>query len=174
MIEREARMARKAWGLSMDASVNAHSDVMSLHTTLVAQHALILDLHAADRRRQGVIKELLAADHTRQVQLTKALSLLSIMGYSQLAVCIDLLFCLATQYRSFVQVLAILNNILSVTDVMSLHTTLVAHHALILDLHAADRRRQGVIKELLAADHTRQVQLTKALRLLKGLQTQMI
>ncbi|GJZ90640.1 hypothetical protein Tco_0662567 [Tanacetum coccineum] len=30
-------------------------------------------------------------------------SLLSIMGYSQLADCIDLLFCLATQYRSFVQ-----------------------------------------------------------------------
>nr|GEW88905.1 hypothetical protein [Tanacetum cinerariifolium] len=39
---------------------------------------------------------------------------------------------------------------------------------------AADRRRQGVIKKLLAADHKRQVQLTKALRLLKGLQTQMI
>ncbi|GJR18709.1 putative reverse transcriptase domain-containing protein [Tanacetum coccineum] len=30
-------------------------------------------------------------------------SLLSIMGYSQLADCNDLLFCLATQYRSFVQ-----------------------------------------------------------------------
>nr|GEZ95048.1 hypothetical protein [Tanacetum cinerariifolium] len=29
MIEREARMARKAWGLSMDARDNAHSDVMS-------------------------------------------------------------------------------------------------------------------------------------------------
>nr|GEW77070.1 reverse transcriptase domain-containing protein [Tanacetum cinerariifolium] len=39
---------------------------------------------------------------------------------------------------------------------------------------AADRRRQRVIKELLAADHKRQVQLTKALRLLKGLHTQMI
>nr|GEZ32957.1 reverse transcriptase domain-containing protein [Tanacetum cinerariifolium] len=35
-------------------------------------------------------------------------------------------------------------------------------------------RRLGAIKELLAADHKRQVQLTKALRLLKGLQTQMI
>nr|GEW55706.1 hypothetical protein [Tanacetum cinerariifolium] len=60
------------------------------------------------------------------------------------------------------------------SDVMSLRTTLVAHHALILDLQAADRRRQGVIKELLVADHKRQVQLTKALRLLKGLPTQMI
>nr|GEY33526.1 hypothetical protein [Tanacetum cinerariifolium] len=65
MIEREARMARKAWRLSMDASDNACSDVMSLRTTLVPQYALILDLHAADRRRQGVIKELLAADHKR-------------------------------------------------------------------------------------------------------------
>nr|GEX29952.1 hypothetical protein [Tanacetum cinerariifolium] len=74
--EREARMAREAWGLSMDASDNAHSDVMPLHTTLVAQHALILDLQVAYHRRQGVIKELLAADHKRQVQLTKALRLL--------------------------------------------------------------------------------------------------
>nr|GEY94807.1 hypothetical protein [Tanacetum cinerariifolium] len=32
----------------------------------------------------------------------------------------------------------------------------VAQHALILDLQAADRRRQRVIKELLAADHKRQ------------------
>nr|GFB40744.1 hypothetical protein [Tanacetum cinerariifolium] len=39
---------------------------------------------------------------------------------------------------------------------------------------ASDHRRQGVIKELLAAEHKRQVQLTKALRLLKGLQTQMV
>nr|GEZ14499.1 hypothetical protein [Tanacetum cinerariifolium] len=67
MIKREARMAREAWGLSMDASDNAHSDVMSLRTMLVAQHALILDLQAADRRRHGVIKELLATDHKRQV-----------------------------------------------------------------------------------------------------------
>nr|GEW32405.1 hypothetical protein [Tanacetum cinerariifolium] len=37
MIEKEARMAREAWGLSMDASDNAHSDVMSLRTTLVTQ-----------------------------------------------------------------------------------------------------------------------------------------
>nr|GFA77870.1 hypothetical protein [Tanacetum cinerariifolium] len=76
MIEREARMARGAWGLSMDAINNAHLDVMSLCTTLVAQYALILDLQAADRKRQGVIKELLATDHKRQVQLTKALRLL--------------------------------------------------------------------------------------------------
>nr|GEW42167.1 hypothetical protein [Tanacetum cinerariifolium] len=73
MIEREARMAREAWGLSMDASNNACLDVMSLRTTLVAQHAMILDLQAADRRRQGAIKELLAVDHKRHPQLNKAL-----------------------------------------------------------------------------------------------------
>nr|GEW91880.1 hypothetical protein [Tanacetum cinerariifolium] len=37
MIEREARMARKAWGLSMDVSENEHSNVMSLRTMLVTQ-----------------------------------------------------------------------------------------------------------------------------------------
>nr|GEZ08576.1 hypothetical protein [Tanacetum cinerariifolium] len=73
MVEKEARMAREAWGLSMDASDNARSDVMSLRTTIGAQHMMILDLQATDHRRQGVIKELLAADHKRQVQLTKAL-----------------------------------------------------------------------------------------------------
>nr|GFB82755.1 hypothetical protein [Tanacetum cinerariifolium] len=36
IIEREARMAHEAWGPSMDSSDNAHSDVMSLRTTLVA------------------------------------------------------------------------------------------------------------------------------------------
>ncbi|GJU62674.1 putative reverse transcriptase domain-containing protein, partial [Tanacetum coccineum] len=102
----EARMAHEAWGLSMDASDYARSDVMSLHTTVVAQSALISELQSADHMRQGVIKELWASDHKRQVQLTKALYLLSIMGYSQLADCIDLLFCLATQYRSFVQKMA--------------------------------------------------------------------
>ncbi|GKE50790.1 hypothetical protein Tco_1485946 [Tanacetum coccineum] len=45
--------------------------------------------------------------------------------------------------------------------------------AMTSEMLQADHRRQGVIKELLAADHQRQVQLTKELKLLKGLQTQM-
>ncbi|GKA46577.1 hypothetical protein Tco_0739460 [Tanacetum coccineum] len=57
-------------------------------------------------------------------------------------------------------------------DVMSLRTTVVAQSALISELQSADHRRQRVISELLASDHKRQVQLTKTLRLLKGLQTQ--
>ncbi|GJR03901.1 hypothetical protein Tco_0526885 [Tanacetum coccineum] len=76
MIEREAKMAREAWGLSMDASDYARSDVMSLRTTVVAQSALISELQSADHRRQRVISELLASDHKRQVQLTKTLRLL--------------------------------------------------------------------------------------------------
>ncbi|GJY01269.1 hypothetical protein Tco_0359421 [Tanacetum coccineum] len=76
MIEREAKMACEAWGLSMDASNYARSDVMSLRTTVVAQSALISELQSADHRRQRVISELLASDHKRQVQLTKTLRLL--------------------------------------------------------------------------------------------------
>ncbi|GJZ09512.1 hypothetical protein Tco_0543795, partial [Tanacetum coccineum] len=73
MIEREAKIAREAWGLSMDASDYARLDVMSLRTTLVAQSALILELQSADHKR---ITELLASDHKRQVQLIKTLRLL--------------------------------------------------------------------------------------------------
>ncbi|GJX50300.1 hypothetical protein Tco_0277145 [Tanacetum coccineum] len=80
MIEREAKMAREAWGLSMDASDYARSDVMSLRTTVVAQSALISELQSADHRRQRVISELLASDHKRQVQLTKTLRLLKDTG----------------------------------------------------------------------------------------------
>ncbi|GKB93033.1 hypothetical protein Tco_0979170 [Tanacetum coccineum] len=60
------------------------------------------------------------------------------------------------------------------SDVMSLPTTVVSQSALISELQSADHRRQRVISELLASDHKRQVQLTKTLRLLKGLQTQMV
>ncbi|GJX82905.1 integrase, catalytic region, zinc finger, CCHC-type containing protein [Tanacetum coccineum] len=76
MIEREAKMAREAWGLSMDASDYARSDVMSLRTTVVAQSALISKLQSTDHKRQRVISELLASDHKRQVQLTKIIRLL--------------------------------------------------------------------------------------------------
>nr|GEW93066.1 hypothetical protein [Tanacetum cinerariifolium] len=65
MIEREARMAREAWGLSMDASDNAHSDVMSLRTTLVVHHALILDLQTQMidfQRHNGLVNGLAQPD----------------------------------------------------------------------------------------------------------------
>ncbi|GJS58197.1 putative reverse transcriptase domain-containing protein [Tanacetum coccineum] len=71
--KREAKMAREAWGLSIDASDYARLDVMSLRTTVVVQRVLILELQSADHKRQRVISELLASDHKRQVQLTKTL-----------------------------------------------------------------------------------------------------
>ncbi|GJT70132.1 hypothetical protein Tco_1029418 [Tanacetum coccineum] len=74
--KRLIRWLHEAWGLSMDASDYARSDVMSLRTTVVAQSALISELQSADHRRQRVITELLASDHKRQVQLTKTLRLL--------------------------------------------------------------------------------------------------
>ncbi|GJZ82137.1 hypothetical protein Tco_0647131 [Tanacetum coccineum] len=52
MIEREAKIAHEAWGLSMDAS-DMHS-------------ALISELQSADHRRQRRILELLTSDHKRQ------------------------------------------------------------------------------------------------------------
>ncbi|GKC22098.1 hypothetical protein Tco_1024248, partial [Tanacetum coccineum] len=90
LLDQEALVSREVWGHSIEA---------------------------ADHKSQVMTLEILQADYQRQVQLTKALdllkglqtqmaelqSLLSIMGYSQLADCIDLLFYLATQYRSFVQ-----------------------------------------------------------------------
>ncbi|GJX78706.1 hypothetical protein Tco_0326855 [Tanacetum coccineum] len=56
MIEREAKMAHEAWGLSMDASDYACSDVMSLRTTVVAQSELISELQSAHHRRQRMVK----------------------------------------------------------------------------------------------------------------------
>ncbi|GJQ99721.1 putative reverse transcriptase domain-containing protein [Tanacetum coccineum] len=75
--ERERlRWLVRTWGLSMDASDYARSDVMSLRTTVVAQSALISELQSADHRRQRVISELSASDHKRQVYLTKTLRFL--------------------------------------------------------------------------------------------------
>ncbi|GJX39527.1 hypothetical protein Tco_0252830 [Tanacetum coccineum] len=58
LMERKARMSREAWGRSMDASDLAHSEVMSLRTTVFGQQAVIIELQAADRREtQGSITE---------------------------------------------------------------------------------------------------------------------
>ncbi|GJS39828.1 hypothetical protein Tco_0564871 [Tanacetum coccineum] len=58
-------------------------------------------------------------------------------------------------------------------QVMSLHTQVIAHQAVITKLQAADRRRQAAITEMLAANRRRQEQFIEALKLLKRLQTQM-
>ncbi|GJS82751.1 putative reverse transcriptase domain-containing protein [Tanacetum coccineum] len=76
LMEREARMSRKAWGRSMDASDLARSEVMSLCTTVLGQQTEIATLRAADRARQAEIAALRAADRTRQGQFIEALRLL--------------------------------------------------------------------------------------------------
>ncbi|GKB61306.1 hypothetical protein Tco_0917492 [Tanacetum coccineum] len=59
------------------------------------------------------------------------------------------------------------------SEIMALRSVVMGQQAVISQLQAADRRSQVVTSEMLQADHQRQVQLTKALKLLKGLQTQM-
>ncbi|GJY65448.1 hypothetical protein Tco_0467686 [Tanacetum coccineum] len=58
-------------------------------------------------------------------------------------------------------------------EVISLRTTVLGQQSEIIELQAADRKRQAEISELRAVDHKRQAQFTKALKLLKSLQTQM-
>ncbi|GJU82497.1 hypothetical protein Tco_1284862 [Tanacetum coccineum] len=56
---------------------------------------------------------------------------------------------------------------------MALRSVVMGQQAVISQLQAADRKSQVVTLEMLQADYQRQVQLTKALEWLKGLQTQM-
>ncbi|GJT98914.1 hypothetical protein Tco_1094432 [Tanacetum coccineum] len=58
-------------------------------------------------------------------------------------------------------------------SVGTLVNDMLGQQAVISQLQAADRKSQVVTLEMLQADYQRQVQLTKALELLKGLQTQM-
>ncbi|GJT52326.1 hypothetical protein Tco_0978483 [Tanacetum coccineum] len=67
----------------------AHAQVMSLHTTMLAQQSEIRELQSADRRRQTVITVMLAADHRRQEQLAKALKLVKRLQDSDGRVTVD-------------------------------------------------------------------------------------
>ncbi|GJT88483.1 hypothetical protein Tco_1070200 [Tanacetum coccineum] len=55
--------------------------------------------------------------------------------------------------------------------IMALRSVVIGQQAVISQLQAADHRSQVVTSEMVQADHQRQVQLTKVLKLLKGLQT---
>ncbi|GJY14755.1 hypothetical protein Tco_0385177 [Tanacetum coccineum] len=67
LMEEEARVSHVAWAQSMDASDKAHSEGMSLQTTVIAQQSDITEFRAADRKRQAAIIEMLAADCTEGV-----------------------------------------------------------------------------------------------------------
>ncbi|GKB05381.1 hypothetical protein Tco_0833576 [Tanacetum coccineum] len=60
------------------------------------------------------------------------------------------------------------------SGIMALRSVVIGQQAVISQLQAADRKSRVVTSEMLQAYHQRQVQLTKALKLLKGLQTQMV
>ncbi|GKD22852.1 hypothetical protein Tco_1224555, partial [Tanacetum coccineum] len=53
LMERDARLSRKAWVQSMDASDTASSEVRALRTIVLAQKTEITGLRAADRTRQA-------------------------------------------------------------------------------------------------------------------------
>ncbi|GJY01682.1 hypothetical protein Tco_0359834 [Tanacetum coccineum] len=57
------------------------------------------------------------------------------------------------------------------SEILALRSVVMGQQAVISQLQAADRKSQVVTLEMLQADYQRQVQLTKALELLKGLQT---
>ncbi|GJW22017.1 hypothetical protein Tco_0032639 [Tanacetum coccineum] len=59
------------------------------------------------------------------------------------------------------------------SEILALRSIMIGQQAVISQLQAADRKSQVVTLEMLQADYQRQVQLTKALELLKRLQTQM-
>ncbi|GJS46959.1 hypothetical protein Tco_0597080 [Tanacetum coccineum] len=59
-------------------------------------------------------------------------------------------------------------------EILALRSVVIGQQAVISQLQAADRKSQVVTLEMLQADYQRQVQLAEALKLLKGLQTQMV
>ncbi|GKB75713.1 hypothetical protein Tco_0942608 [Tanacetum coccineum] len=60
------------------------------------------------------------------------------------------------------------------SEILALRSVVMGQQAVISQLQAADRKSQVVTLEMLQADYQRQVQLAEALKLLKGLQTQMV
>ncbi|GKD01423.1 hypothetical protein Tco_1171697, partial [Tanacetum coccineum] len=70
LMETEARLSRKAWVQSMDASDTARSEVNALRTTMLAQQAKIGALRVANRTRQAHLVETLTLMSTLQTQVT--------------------------------------------------------------------------------------------------------
>nr|GEU30166.1 hypothetical protein [Tanacetum cinerariifolium] len=66
LMKTKTRLSRQAWVQSMDVNDLARSEVMELHTQMVAQHSEIVKLRAADRRRQAQFIEALKLLKTSQ------------------------------------------------------------------------------------------------------------
>ncbi|GJW58557.1 hypothetical protein Tco_0105288 [Tanacetum coccineum] len=70
LMKREARLSRKAWRWSMDASDIARSEVMALRTTVLAQQVEIVALRTAERTQQAQLMETLRLVSSLQTQVT--------------------------------------------------------------------------------------------------------
>ncbi|GKF12801.1 hypothetical protein Tco_0050727 [Tanacetum coccineum] len=60
------------------------------------------------------------------------------------------------------------------SEILALRSVVIGQQAVISQLQASDRKSQVVTLKMLQADYQRQVQLAEALKLLKGLHTQMV
>nr|GEY11394.1 reverse transcriptase domain-containing protein [Tanacetum cinerariifolium] len=69
LMESKARLSREAWVQSMDASDTARAEVMSLHTTMLAQQSKITGLRAVDCTRQTQLAEVLTLLKTLQTRM---------------------------------------------------------------------------------------------------------
>nr|GEV33001.1 hypothetical protein [Tanacetum cinerariifolium] len=65
----EARLSRESWVQSMNASDTTRAEVMSLHTTMLAQQSEIVGLRAVDRPRQTQLVEALTLLKTLHTQM---------------------------------------------------------------------------------------------------------
>nr|GEW88186.1 hypothetical protein [Tanacetum cinerariifolium] len=68
-MERKDILSCEAWVQSMDTSDTAHAEVISLRTTVLAQHSEIVGLQAADSIRQTQLAEALTLLKTLQTQM---------------------------------------------------------------------------------------------------------
>nr|GEX61711.1 reverse transcriptase domain-containing protein [Tanacetum cinerariifolium] len=69
LMESKDILSREAWVQSMDTSNTAHAEVMSLRTTVLAQHSEIVGLQAADSIQQTHLAEALTLLKTLQTQM---------------------------------------------------------------------------------------------------------
>ncbi|GJT90576.1 putative reverse transcriptase domain-containing protein [Tanacetum coccineum] len=80
LMETEAKLSRKAWVQSMDASDTARSEVRALWTTVLAQQAEIRALRVANHTRQAHLVETLTLMSTLQTQASKALGVADVLA----------------------------------------------------------------------------------------------
>ncbi|GJW14897.1 putative reverse transcriptase domain-containing protein [Tanacetum coccineum] len=102
LLDQEALVSREAWGCSIEVSYMTRSEILALRSVVIDYQRQV-QLAEALKLLKGLQTQMVEFQRQHGPVEAMLCSLLSIMGYSQLADCIDLLFCLATQYRSFVQ-----------------------------------------------------------------------